>query len=188
MWKENEWIKKQGRGDERYDYLRDEATCSFCKQNVDKSIYPRVYCLPKAKSDCNDNTLIKIMKDAGKDGLWLHLYSAIPGDNDVGELEEIVINLDSKDDSGFIRKEFCDCGYDPSVSLTLPKEETRTIIESIPLIREGNLPPDFGFLKLNLFEGEKSKWLEEYQKKFGEIRNILKQRGKLEPPVFEDRY
>lgn len=186
MWEENEWVKKQGRGDERYDYFRDEDTCGFCKQNADKGVYPRVYCSPKIKSNCNDNVLVKIIKSAGKDELWLSLYSAIPGDNNVGELEEIRLSFDNKEDFGFICKEFCDCGYDPSVSLTLPKEETKAIIESIPLIREVNLPPDFGFVKLNIFDGEKSKWLEEYQKKFREIRSVLQQRGKMEKPVFED--
>jgi len=127
------------------------------------------------------------MKYTGKDKLEICLYSAIPGDNNVGELEEIRLSFDNKEDYGFIYKEFCDCNYDPSVSLTLPKEEAKAIIESIPLIKDGNLPPDFGFVKLNIFDEEKSKWLEEYQKKFGEIRGVLLQKGKMEPPVFEDR-
>lgn len=183
MWKEDEHARKNG--NLRYDYLRDVDTCNFCKDHGGKGIYSLTNCSPKLSADCNENKLITIIRDAnnGNQILEFCLYSPVPGDNEFKELEKITVIFPEKEYFGSMSKEFCFCPYDESLSLKLTREEAAKILESVPLIREGNMPPAFDNLHLNIFNGNKNSWLDEYYKRFDELRIMLKYEATRVPPI-----
>ncbi len=183
MWKEDEYARKNG--NVRYAYFRDADTCNFCKEHGDKGIYSFMNCSPKRSADCNDNKLITITRDVdnGNPVLAFYLYCPVPGDNEFKELEEITIIFPEKGYFSSMNKDFCDCPYDKSLFLKLTKDEVRGILESIPLIREGNMPPVFDNLRLNIFNGGKNKWLDAYYKRFDELRIMLKYEATRVPPI-----
>jgi hypothetical protein len=182
MWKDSEWAKQHNAV--RYEFTIDGDVCAFCKDNdapFSKSCYTKQRC-----GSAYDNLITFVRSKDGHPYLHLILHSAIPGDNNVRELEEIWINTGEEPDSGQIRKILCDCDYDPNLKMDMSKEEAKKIMSSIPILKDDKLgiPSEAELdLKLNFFEGSEREWLRAYQDRFEEIRKIIRNQGTVEEPL-----
>ena len=154
MWKESKWVKKQG--DERFDYFRDEDTCSFCQQCNDEDY-------------CTDGFLITVLKWNESRHMTLNLHAIVPFER---RFEKI--SICNAENGSYVLKKTAD----KSFYVKLTKEQAERIIMQIPLFDEDNILPKQIFnAGLNFFKGEKKEWFEYYSDRFEELSVLVEHKG-----------
>ena len=200
MWKKDnsDWQKREGYV--RYDYVVDSDVCNFCGTGFRKE-HPcelktfynemtkrnQTYCsgLYRHRPSLNLNliTLLDAKLHLRPKSQWIiSLYPALIDDFD--EFEEIMICATEGDDTARLFRKFVGCNYDPYLSLDVSAEEAKNMIASVPLFNDGDVPQEDELgLKLNILDGNKEEWLEKYQNKFKELRELMKQRAEVKERI-----
>lgn len=199
MWERDnsDWSKRQKFI--RYSYLTDPEVCAYCRTGIKgkENCKPvtnfneflkknQTICYYRANYDLQFINIVKHLESNYQSLSWgMNLRPAKAySKNELGEHEEISINMWGKSETGKLWKNMIGCDYDPYCELVLPKEEIKKLMESVPLFNDGDVLSESDLdLKLNIVGGDKQKWLESYDNKFLEIRKMMEERGKFIQPV-----